>query len=363
MSYAAILSSRQARRPCGTDTWVQQTVRAVNTLAETGATIVSSVGMQTWELVTAMAALREVPLYLIVPSESIEEFEREKEWIEHEFGMSHDRVIFESTYDLSNFDDTDPQISRDLAVIQRADRLLPISIRPEGNMAQTLKVAEQTGRQVIRDFQIDYQARENPVAYSVSPDRIRPELDSLGGEYLIHWTRASNGPWPGERRVEYYRDVASSSRYPRTAFDSLTQILRTGRIMGSPRHMPANTPTVSMTGLSPTACIPLMRWRARYGEMSFEPYGIGISRKLAEQIDIKPVEYYDDPANPPPGVDLWRTQFKGTKTDWRQENEYRFRGDFDFSSISRDAVVAFCLNHDEARQIETQFGVRAISFY
>ena len=97
--------------------------------------------------------------------------------------------------------------------------------------------------------------------------------------------------------------------------------------------------------------------------MSFEPYGLGIRRKLAEQIGIQPVQYYDDPASAPQGIDSWRTQFRGTKADWRQEDEYRVHGDLDFSDISREDILALCLNPDEARQIEERYGVKAVSFH
>ncbi|MCM2272625.1 MAG: hypothetical protein NDJ18_08750, partial [candidate division Zixibacteria bacterium] len=68
---AAILLSRQPLRPCGATPWVRNTVAAVRSLKERDLRICGSVGMQTWELITASAALEAVPLrcYLLTSNQ------------------------------------------------------------------------------------------------------------------------------------------------------------------------------------------------------------------------------------------------------------------------------------------------------
>ncbi|MBI5267900.1 MAG: hypothetical protein HY851_11775 [candidate division Zixibacteria bacterium] len=363
MPHAAILLSRQPRRPCARDLWVQKTTQAVDFLTSKNSTIVSSVGLQTWELITAVVSMRGAKLHLVVPGISIDEFNRKTARLREEFALTDRQTEFESVAIPKGTDKAGAQTLRDSAVISRADILVPLSIRPDGNMAQAIRNAEQAGREIIRDFQIPYARREEPIAYDIKPEQVSRQLHKIGRDYLIHWTRASNTSWPGERKIDFYRGVISAGRYPRTAFDTLLRILTTHRLIGSPRHMPGRTRAVSFTGLSPLDCLPLMRWRARFGEMSFEPYGIGLRRSWAEKIGIEPVIYYENAGRPPVGVEPWRTQSRGIKTDWRQEDEYRFRGDLDLSGIPPDQMIAFCVTRDEATRIEKENEVRVVSLY
>jgi len=164
--------------------------------------------------------------------------------------------------------------------------------------------------------------------------------------------------------VDYYRAVLNSDRYPRSAYDTLIHILTIRTLKATTRHMPAGTPTVSFTGLSVAESLPLMRWRARYAEMSFEPYGVALARSAATRLGIRAVRYYDAGAGrPAPGGDVWLTQSMGQRTDWRQERESRARGDLDLSSLSGDDFIAICFHPGEAQKITALTGVRAVSVF
>ena len=107
--------------------------------------------------------------------------------------------------------------------------------------------------------------------------------------------------------------------------------------------------------------LPLMKWRSRYRQMSFEPYGIGIEKTTAIQLGIVPVHYYrkkEYPKDKPP----WQLQSQGMKTDWKQEAEYRYPGDFNLSDIEPKKVAYFCHTRDEADFIEKSFGIRSYAF-
>ena len=67
MTRVAILNSRQSKTPLGSDPWVSQTLKAVNFAAGQDWTILSSVGMNTWELVTWAAGRSRAKLELILP--------------------------------------------------------------------------------------------------------------------------------------------------------------------------------------------------------------------------------------------------------------------------------------------------------
>ena len=127
--------------------------------------------------------------------------------------------------------------------------------------------------------------------------------------------------------------------------------------------MPDNIATVSFSALAPTEIIPLIRWRARFKQFSFEPYGIGIREEIALQYNIQPVIYYDKRLLVKVDSDLlYLTQSIGTITDWRHEKELRHKSDFDFSKISKNDLVLFCYSKDEATELENKFGIRTISF-
>lgn len=363
MLYAALLLSRQPRRPCGRNRWVSQTVRAVDWLVNHDYGVLSSVGVQTWELVTAVAAMRGANLRLVIPADNYSAFDQTCQDISHQFDLPPARTEFLHFEISDNRNEKSSQRDRDRAVVDRADLLMPISVRADGIMAELLSAAETSGRPVARDFETPYRARREVLAYSIEPSLISAQLRAIDDECLTHWTRASNGPWPGERRIDYFRDIVSADQYPRTAFHTLTRILTECRLIASPRHMPAKTPVVSFTGLSPAQVVPLMRWRSRFGEMSFEPYGLGLRRSTAERLGIWPVRYYSGSDQRPVDTDIWLTQSSGAKADWRQELEYRHRGDLGLSAVSPDDLMAFCLRPEESDQVQARLGIRAVPFY
>ncbi|MFH1700503.1 MAG: hypothetical protein ABIE07_07930 [Candidatus Zixiibacteriota bacterium] len=69
---AAILNSRQSAYPVGDDLWVQQTMRAVEYLAGRQYTIVTSIGLNTWELVLAIASQNKAEANVILPAKRYE---------------------------------------------------------------------------------------------------------------------------------------------------------------------------------------------------------------------------------------------------------------------------------------------------
>jgi len=356
---AAILLSRQPLRPSGQTPWVRQVGRAVERIRADGGRVLTSVGLQTWELTAVAAAAADVPQTLYLPDR---ERERAEHWIST-LGLdpARDRVALvpgEGPTTTREFMER-----RDHLICQHADRLYPVSIRPTGTMARLVEQARGNGRAIIDDFTVPHSDRPSPLKYTLSPERLNPEADWIGRDCLIHWTRTANRAWPDERLYDYYHAIIQSSTYPHSAFDTLVHILSTGVLRGSARHMPAQIPTVSFTGLPPSESIPLMRWRARYSEMSFEPYGVGIRRSAAASMGLRPVRYFDPHRTQPTPGDRWLTQSIGRHTDWRGEREYRCRGDLALHDVTESDLVAFCNTPDEARKITARTGVRAVSVF
>jgi hypothetical protein len=358
---AAVLLSRQALHPCGSTPWVVQTIRAISFVKQHGWTVLTSCGMQTWELVTALSSSERLPLRLYAIADG--EYGTMGEKLISEFGLDLNltEFVFLNQPDISNRESM--LAERDRRIIADAETLIPISIREGGNLHRLLEAARGEGRKIVEDYRISYKVREQPLAYGIRDKKLSTEIQNIRNEYITHWTRACNGPWPGERPADYYAELIRSERYPRMAMDTLGRIVTTRRIMGSSRHMPGETATVSFSSLAPMEVPPLMRWRARYRQMSFEPYGIGIRREKAAQTGLQPVEYFDrkhlhenSPAPP------WLRQSIGVRSDWRAENEYRCLRDFEFSGIPDEDLVLFCHTREEAAQLEHEFKLRTVPF-
>lgn len=363
MKTSVILLSRQPLRPCRLTPWVKQTLGAVDWVKENHLCLITSLGIQTWEFLIYLAQSRKIKQVVLIPATNEDEFETLKEITIDQFELDRTLVRFRAIMPNSNdCQSRNLLYDRDYAAVCEADILIPVSIRANGHMENLVqKKINETQGVVNSNFLIEYQKRGHPLAYRIKGDELPSETVTIGDRYIIHWTRASNGPWPSEKKHAYFSAVAGSDIYPRNAFNTIKNILNTGKIIASSVHMPRGIPTVSFSGLAPDKILPLMKWRSRYLRMSFEPYGIGIEKTTARQLGIVPVRYYRKgayPENTPP----WQLQSRGIKTDWKQEGEYRYSGDFHLSGIARNKVACFCHTRNEAEIIEKSSGIKTYTF-
>ena len=315
---AAVLLSRQALRPCARTNWVRRAREAVELLKENRLVLLSSTGMTTWEMLTALASIHKIPVKMYLICSSIEDFSRQRASVLEQFDLDKNYVEFTPVLTNDNDDSKEDKMTvRDKRIIEDTDILIPLSIRKGGNMSRLLE--QNDGKEIIRDFEITYEKRQNPLAYEIDPARLSADIVSLNDRYLFHWTRTFNTAWPGERLIDFYRDILTSPVYPRSAFDTLKRILTLKKIIASGRHMPGGERTVSFSASSPVELLPLMTWRARYRQMSFEPYGLGIRRETALARGLLPVRYYEK--KPPVDIDKdkrWLCQSAGRISDWRR---------------------------------------------
>jgi hypothetical protein len=359
---AAILLSRQPLRPSGQTDWVKQTVQAIHWIKQQGFTLCTSIGMQTWELLAALASLEKINQTLFVPATSSGEFEQFKESAIDQFDLTPDSVEFIPIIDNKNTIKEHLWLKRDELIVETADVLVPVSLRRNGHMETVINQCRVQGKEVVSHFQVPYEKRSEPLVYGIQTNRLNPELTRMKNQYVTHWTRAFNSAWPTEKLIDYYKAIIKSETYPRSAFHTLMNIITTKRICASSRHMPILISTVSFSGLPPAEVIPLMRWRSRYQQMSFEPYGIGIEKDYAINLGIQPVRYYGSRSERVNDDKPWLWQSMGERGDWRAEQEYRHKDDFDFSDIPVHRLCAFCYTKKEAQMIEKSTGIKAVSF-
>ncbi len=360
MRRAAILSSRQALRPCGTDEWVRATAEAIDWIARSDVVLNCSVGQSSWELTLALASSAKLPLRVFIPIVEREDHEAVGRRIAAQFELDYadaELIPVGTGDDLSR---PEAMRVRDLAILKQSDILVPISVRKGGFMDRA--VGSHEGQYVVRNFAVPHQTRRVGLAYDIEPTDLSPEARTFDEPFVIHWTRTAAGPWPGETKMEYYRSVAASDDYPRAGLHTLRRILDSRRLVASGWRMPERRPCVCFSALPPVEVAPLMRWRARYRRMSFEPYGIGLRRSVAEDLGIVPVHYYNaDSEEPPDGENRWRWQSSGAITDWRQEQEYRHCGDVDLSAVDDEDMVVFCRFREETECLRRESGLRVIA--
>lgn len=371
-SYAAILLSRQPLRPDGTTTWVQQAATAVAWLKENGYGLSSSTGMQTWEMLTALASINKVPLKLYLPLGPADYPEVLFRSVAKQFALNQ-KLVETVPVRLPDSDNDTAEAKtslmqhRDRMLVSEADLVLPVSLRQSGNMMSLLEEADEAGKQVLRRFMVPYSKRPTPLDMELNGE-LNPKLLAMEDDYLIHWTRSTNRSWPDERLLDYYTAILNSHVYPRSGFETLKRIVDTGKILASARNMPGGIATVSFSALPPRDVIPLMKYRARYRQMSFEPYGIGLRKDIGLKAGIMPVQYYDAVNKPEISSDSrWLWQSHGRITDWRAEKEYRYRSDFAITEQLRSerdtsAMILFCRTSQEAKLLRCRYSCEVISF-
>lgn len=356
---ASILISRRHLRPHAGLPWVVALQEAVAFLRENEFRLLTSVGMQTWELQIVAALQAKVPVELLVPIFLNENPDEKCAWVRNQFGLSCGERIHLLASDVGEHKHILMK-RRDRAIVEMADRVFPLAIRPGGTLGQL--ITKYPEGKVDERFLVPHSREPNRVSYSLDPDFFSDQLRQLSTSYLIHWTRAANGPWPDETLANYYRAILGSVRYPRGGFDTLRHILSTERIRSSNRHMPKGVLAVAFSGRAPEEMATLMRWRSRYRQMSFEPYGIGIEKKWALDNGIQPVQYVETISKGTPDEAQWLLQSKGSISDWRNEDEYRHLGDFRLCDVPPEKLIAFCRSPLEAEKITREFGLRTIPF-
>jgi hypothetical protein len=358
---AVILNSRQNSRPAGSNAWIINTRRAVEDAIACKYTILTSVGMSSWEFVLYFAAPHCNPLEIFLPLEKGENMAEKKSYYIKQFMLFEDSVSW-------HFIEMDRrggpyfQEQRDRQIIQKADVIYPVSLRPGGNLEAL--IAENPQKAINDSFRMEYCRSQTRCKLTLEAAEINPAIDNAVSGYLIHWTRTANDKWPGERWHDYYKAIAESdSDYPRSGLDTLNRILSDRKLRGSSRHYRRGMSAVAFSLLAPSEALQLMKWRARYQEMTFEPYGIAIRADEAERFGIKKVfygnsemyDYLDDKDKP-------YFQSLGTKGFWFPEKEYRHLGDLDFSLADAKDLKVIVRKENEVEWIPEEYRRQAIAF-
>jgi hypothetical protein len=172
-------------------------------------------------------------------------------------------------------------------------------------------------------------------------------------------------PWPGEAASDFYQAIVDSGcHYPRSALETLIRILSEHTIRASKRHMPGNICAVSFSSLGLAEAVKLMRWRARYREMTFEPYGIGIKQTAAGKAGINKV-YYGNPEMVAYLEPDERPYFQslGLIGDWEKESEYRHLGSLDLRQFDPSDIMAIVKSRHEIEKVQRIFDGKVLALF
>ncbi len=356
---AALLVSRQPLQPCGETPWVRACLDAVEWLRSRQYILIGSTGLMFWDIILTAALDARLPVRLVIPIYGRINKESAIDRLYSQFDLhSCSFISVDCVYDK---DKNKSLRMRDTMVVNRADTLIPVSIRPGGFFE---RVVSNNPSKIEDRFRVPYLKRKSRISYSPSKRALEPKSLEEASTCIIHWTRTTHSPWPTEKMSDFCRALMHGKRYPRTAWDSLCNILSEKRIVAGDKNMPGKHRCVCFTGAQLSSFIHLMSWRKRCCHMSFEPYGIGIRSDFATKIGICPVVYCRpkqrdrlDTKTP------WLIQSAGSIGNWRLEQEFRKSGDLDLSRLPGDALVCFCSNRLEARNLSERFGVKAYHLF
>lgn len=158
---------------------------------------------------------------------------------------------------------------------------------------------------------------------------------------LAHFTRALQGPWPGQTQGEYLADLwHGGARAGRDAPAALRRIVQSSVLKGSARLIRGGFPVVSFTAVSPDQIAELHRYRPHLVRWDFEPWGIVFDRDWLAKRNASPVKYLPSSSfrNLVPNEKAWFQKHEPPTCDFSMEEEWRILGDFRFEDVPRDAV-------------------------
>lgn len=341
MHRRAILVSRTARNPDPRTPWVRAVLDSVRTSVEIGEAIVAGIGRDPYDL--ALYRCRELGGQAIVVCDSGTDLSR-IEWLP-------ERVLIATGL-------MTPRV-RDELIGDLSDRAWSIALRRGGNMeAVERKLAS-------RGCPVD---RVACVGRATSPrrrhrDQYRPAEESADDRRwsrLTHYTREPDGAWPGEPRAQYLSWLAHGPAEPRrNALASLRRILDQRRILAHSRLMPLNHPMVCFTARAPRQMADLFRWRRGLHRWTFRPYGLAVNMSVLERLGARPVQYLSREALAAASESerLFAQRHDPPRTDWSAEAEWRLPGDFEFSAIAGDELLAVVESSRDASEIENEYGI------
>lgn len=291
---------------------------------------------------------------------------------------------------------------RDRWLIESADEVFALGVRPQGNIHKLLIDRLATGRGSVSlvdlpSLQSDGLRQSLLTAgaglWTPHPDATlplieqsledtvqaansgKPNQDALvlvdsypqttGHLLLTHTTRACPGPWPRQSVDEYLDSLLDSQTSGNhSALMTLTRIVQQRLLIASGRTIRGEYPVVSFTAVPLTELPELRCFRTHRSRWDFEPYGLCIAREALARHGVQSVGYGSE--------QTWKTlsdsarpffQLSGDSSaeadtaqhiDWSVEMEWRHLGDLDLSGFTREELFVFVPTFEDAKFLQPQ---------
>jgi len=290
---AVILNSRQSKTPTGADPWIANSYKAVADAVSNGCTIITSIGMNTWEFTLWAAGKNNGNQIIVIPIDSRDDPEKIKSDLMTDFELNPEKTgfMFFPTVKKGARGKNAWQ-ERDKIAVSLANVIYPISIRKGGNLENLFQENPAKMSNACLDYHIEYSTSSPREKVSLTSDDLSKKIMKIEWDHLTHFTRTSYTPWPGESSASFYESIYKAREgYPRLAINTLKKIVTDKKIWGSYLHIRGGHKVVSFTDLNPEKSISLIRWRPRYVRWNFEPYSIVIEKEFASSLGIRPVIY------------------------------------------------------------------------
>ena len=372
---AMILNSRKSKS-IGSDTpWLKKTAELTRYAIRNQWTMISSYGSISYLMVAWLARFSglvivcDSPLPFMIDGMHNDEFLKEFSDI-----FRIEKTLFLSGFSTGRL----PEIKqrwrlRDQLAASLSDILIPCEITPSGNMSKILRIAEDSGKIVVKNVpghelepspakKSNETIKTGPVAQQseVVPaqnkfDPFSVSVSARPKEILLtHYTRTCHGPWPGQTWSDYLRSLEHGDPgCSHTAFDTLRRIIQEKRIRSSSKWVRGNVPVVCLTEQVPEQFQVICKWRRGLMRKTFEPYGIAFRNNCLLRKGARKVTYICE--------DKFKTLSKESKVffqllscsdlNWFEEKEWRIVNDLDFSTIDSSDWFAVVPDEEEAHSL------------
>jgi hypothetical protein len=333
MERVSLLLSHLPKQISGQDEPIKQLKIAAKFLKSKDITIVTSTGQTHWDCILSAALCDCIPVHLIIVTP-----------------MTIADVTEQFNCEFTSYEIVGSRELRDDLVCLRSDCLYPLWIRRGGHISRLISDPAISSRVDWRFDCSAYKFRNSGLKYLSS--KISSNISSLPDGYFWHWTRGRHGVWLGETCRDYCNDILNSNAPPRNAIATLIRILQERKIRASGLHIAGNIPVTSFTSNHPTKSTEMFTWRNDLQQMNFEQYGIGIDESYAKEKGTTLLKYGKTPD--------WNTM--QTDNRWKNENEWRFRGDFVLDDECWEKMIVVVRKQHEIEQVKKLFNVKVIAF-
>ena len=184
------------------------------------------------------------------------------------------------------------------------------------------------------------------------------------GNYLGHWTRDCNGPWPDETRQHWINQLLDElPQSNHSALNTLRRIIESKTLTGASKTIHGELPMTCFTRVSITQWGANHVYRPHLQRWDFCPYGLLINRDWLQTQGLRPVSYGTrQQCNTLSTNDRAYFQIYDESIDWRVEQEERVAGDLDLRSATSRDIIFFTEHQADAQQLQASCRWPVLSF-